>query len=85
MDADYRRNSKRLRDEIAAEGGMQWDGRPEDMVRTRLRAFRQLAPRCASAIFCSPPSTARQCALTRPRPSASAVQQLFRFARGTFV
>ena len=45
MDADYRRNSKRLRDEIAAEGGMQWDGRPEDMVRTRLRAFRQLAPR----------------------------------------
>ena len=32
MDADYRRTSARLRREIAAEGGMQWDQRPEDMV-----------------------------------------------------
>jgi len=40
MDADYRRNSKRLRAEIEAEGGMQWDGRPEDMVDWEAEARR---------------------------------------------
>lgn len=35
MDADYRRTSERLRKEIEAEGGLQWDGRPSDMVCPR--------------------------------------------------
>ena len=37
MDADYRRNSARLRREIEEEGGMQWDGKPWEMVRPRVR------------------------------------------------
>jgi hypothetical protein len=49
MDADYRRNSKRLRAEIEAEGGMQWDGRPWDMVRARARSVHRPRTKCMPA------------------------------------
>lgn len=55
MDADYRRTSERLRKEIEAEGGLQWDARPSDMVGRRChhafvprRSMKGLTLQCSS-------------------------------------